>query len=108
MRVQFLATRPGSPDAPLFACFTAARRLPSTQPRWRFWRANSALPGSMTLKQSSTTRMTTRREYDLLNRLRRVEWLSIATNTLGLVFDYQCNQANQRRRIDNGDGTHGK
>jgi len=50
--------------------------------------------------------MTTRREYDLLNRLRRVESLSSPTNTLGLVFDYQYNQANQRRRIDNGDGTH--
>jgi len=47
--------------------------------------------------------MTTRREYDLLNRLRRVESLSTATNTLGLVFDYQHNQTIQRRRIDNGD-----
>jgi len=64
------------------------------------------LAGSVTFKQSSTTRMTTRREYDLLSRLRRVESLSTATNTLGLVFDYQYNQANQRRRIDNGDGTH--
>jgi len=68
--------------------------------------ANSALAGSVTFKQSSTTRMTTRREYDLLNRLRRVEALSTAANTLGLVLDYQYNQANQRRRIDNGDGTH--
>jgi len=68
--------------------------------------ANSALAGTVTFKQSSTTRMTTRREYDLLNRLRRVESLSTATNTLRLVFDYQYNQANQRRRIDNGDGTH--
>jgi len=50
--------------------------------------------------------MTTRRDHDLLNRLRRVESLSTAANTLGLVFDYQYNQANQRRKLDNGDGTH--
>jgi YD repeat-containing protein len=49
--------------------------------------------------------MTTRREYDLLNRRRHAESLSTATNTLGLVVDYQYNQANQRERIDNGDGT---
>jgi len=68
--------------------------------------AKASVMATLELKQISTTRMATRREYDLLNRLRRVESLSIATNTLGLVFDYQYNQANQRRRIDNGDGTH--
>jgi len=50
--------------------------------------------------------MTTRREHRWLNRLRRVEPPSSPTNTLGLVLDDQYNQADQRRRIDNGDGTH--
>jgi len=50
--------------------------------------------------------MTTRRKYDLLDRRRRGESLPTGTNTLWLVFDCQYNKANQRRRIDNGDGTH--
>jgi len=45
------------------------------------------MPGTATFKQSSTTRMTTRREYDLLSRIRRVEPLSTAANTPGISFD---------------------
>jgi hypothetical protein len=49
--------------------------------------ANSALPDTVIFKQSSIARMTTRREYDLLNQLRRVESLSTATSTSGISFD---------------------
>jgi len=49
------------------------------------------------LKHSSTTRMTTWREYDLLNRLRHVESPSTAANTLGLVLGHPCRMASRRR-----------
>jgi len=41
----------------------------------------------MTFKHSSTTRMTTQREYELLNRLRRVESLSTAAGASKACFD---------------------
>jgi len=48
--------------------------------------------------------MTTRREYDLLNRLRRVESIATATNTPGTVFDSQCDQASRPPNVESKSG----
>jgi len=59
--------------------------------------ANSALAGTVTFKQSSTTRMTTRREYDLLIRRRHAESLSTA-NWLGLATEGSVLTVNGRTK----------
>jgi len=62
--------------------------------------ANSAMTAQTTFYESSSLRLQTTREYDLLNRLQRVYSRTNASADTPLVsyFDYQYNQANQRTR----------
>ncbi|HWV99695.1 MAG TPA: RHS repeat-associated core domain-containing protein [Candidatus Acidoferrum sp.] len=53
--------------------------------------ANSALIGQITFKQGATTRMTTIKTYDLLNRLTQISSVSSVVS-----FGYSYNNANQR------------
>ena len=65
--------------------------------------ANSALMGQVTFKDETTTRMTTSKTYDYLNRL-----LTTASTSTGPVssHSYQYNDANQRTRVDLVDGSY--
>jgi len=62
--------------------------------------ANSAMTAQTTFYESSSLRLQTTREYDLLNRLQRVYSRTNASADTPLIsyFDYQYNQANQRTR----------
>jgi hypothetical protein len=53
-------------------------------------------------KQGSTTRMTSPRAYDQLNRLQRVS--SSLSAAFAISFDGRHNDANRRKRIRLGDG----
>ncbi len=64
--------------------------------------ANSPLLGQITFKQSGTTRMTTSKTYDYLNRLTQIS--SAASNTV--TFNYNYNSANQRVRNALADGSY--
>ncbi|MBI3871290.1 MAG: RHS repeat-associated core domain-containing protein [Verrucomicrobia bacterium] len=64
--------------------------------------ANSPLVGQIVFRDSTTTRMTTSKTYDSLNRLLSI---SSATTTPVSSYAYQYNDANQRTRIDMVDGS---
>ena len=66
--------------------------------------ANSPLVGNIVFQQSTTTRMTTTRNYDNLNRL-----TSVSNINASVVLDshgYSYNSANQRTSVANADGTY--
>lgn len=58
--------------------------------------ANSPLVGEIVFKQNSTTRMTTTKQYDYLNRLTQISSAPSASYVLPLTFNYNYNPANQR------------
>jgi RHS repeat-associated protein len=60
--------------------------------------ANSPLVSQILFKQSSTTRMTTTKQYDYLNRLLAVSSAPSASGQVPVSFNYAYNQANQRTR----------
>jgi RHS repeat-associated protein len=62
--------------------------------------ANSPLVGQIVFKQSGTTRMTTSKQYDYLNRL------SAISSTPSNAFAYQYNAANQRTMNRLWDGSY--
>jgi RHS repeat-associated protein len=66
--------------------------------------ANSPLVEELVFKQGATTRLTTTRDYDYLNRLTDVE------NTVGgaavASAAYQLNALNQRERVTEADGSY--
>ena len=67
--------------------------------------ANSPLVSQVFFQQNGSTKMTTRKEYDFLNRLTRVS----STNAQGTVIsssDYLSNEANQRIRVMLADGSY--
>jgi RHS repeat-associated protein len=64
--------------------------------------ANSPLIGQIEFKQSGTTRMTTTKAYDFLNRLTQIS--STPAADIPTVFGYSYNQANQRTRVNLSDG----
>jgi RHS repeat-associated protein len=67
--------------------------------------ANSSLVGQITFKQSGTTRMTTTKGYDNLNRLTGIT----NANASSVVLDshgYGLNSANQRTSMTNADGSY--
>jgi RHS repeat-associated protein len=64
--------------------------------------ANSPLVEQITFKQSTTTRMTTIKQYDNLNRLRTIS--SVPSGSSAVTFQYQYNDANQRRRNTEASG----
>jgi RHS repeat-associated protein len=63
--------------------------------------ANSPLVSQIVFKQSTTTRMTTTKQYDYLNRL-----LSVSSTPSPVSFGYSCNNANQRIRSTLADGSY--
>jgi RHS repeat-associated protein len=62
--------------------------------------ANSALLDSIVFQQAGTTRMTTTKQHDYLNRLQSVS----SSSSLG--FSYSYNSANQRTAMTNADGSY--
>lgn len=65
--------------------------------------ANSALVESIAFKQSGTTRMTTTKSYDYVNRLTGI---SSTSAVAAVSFAYAYNSANQRTRVDEADGSY--
>jgi YD repeat-containing protein len=60
---------------------------------------------SLTFNEGSTTRMTTTRQYDGLNRLAQIASTPTGTGVPPVVFAYQYNAANQRKRATLADGS---
>jgi RHS repeat-associated protein len=65
--------------------------------------ANSPLVGQIVLANSGTTRMTTAKQYDFLNRLIQIS--SAPSAAPALSYSYLYNLANQRIRAALGDGS---
>ena len=70
--------------------------------------ANSALVSNIVFKQSSTTRMTTTKQYDNLGRLTDItSWVGTpGSGVRASSSAYQYNLANQRTAITNADGSY--
>jgi RHS repeat-associated protein len=66
--------------------------------------ANSPLVSQIVFKQSSTTRMTTTKTYDYLNRLTQIS--SAPSAGLASTFNYNYNAANQRTHNTLADGSY--
>ena len=64
--------------------------------------ANSPLVNTVTFRQNTTTRLTTTKSYDFLNRLTSVS----SSPSSSISFGYQYNQANQRTRNTTADGSY--
>jgi RHS repeat-associated protein len=63
--------------------------------------ANSPLVSQITFRSNSTTRMTTAKQYDYLNRLQSISSQPGASGLAPIAFSYLYNDANQRiRRTD--------
>jgi RHS repeat-associated protein len=67
--------------------------------------ANSPLVSQIVFKQSSTTRMTTSKGYDYLNRLTSISSTTNASSAPAFSFGYFYNDANQRTRMNLADGS---
>jgi RHS repeat-associated protein len=68
--------------------------------------ANSLLVSQIAFKQGSTTRMTTTKQYDFLNRLTQISSAPNVSGTLPLAFNYNYNPANQRTKDTLADGSY--
>jgi RHS repeat-associated protein len=68
--------------------------------------ANSPLVGQITYRSNSTTRMTTTKSYDYLNRLTQISSQPSATGEGPISFNYALNDANQRTRVTHADGSY--
>ena len=68
--------------------------------------ANSPLVSQITFKQNGTTRMTTTKQYDFLNRLTSISSLGGTSSTSPINFNYSYNSANQRTRNVLADGSY--
>jgi RHS repeat-associated protein len=66
--------------------------------------ANSPLVSQIVFKQSGTTRMTTTKSYDFLNRLTQISSAPSAASTVS--YGYAYNSANQRTRVTLADGSY--
>ena len=64
---------------------------------------NSSLVAEIAFKQGSTLRMTTTKQYDLLNRLTNI---SSTTASFTNSFGYLYNDANQRTKVTREDGSY--
>jgi RHS repeat-associated protein len=67
--------------------------------------ANSSLLSQIAFKQATTTRMTTTKQYDYLNRLTAIQTLNAQQSTIN-SYNYQLNTANQRIRSTLADGSY--
>ncbi len=65
---------------------------------------NSALVDTLTMKYNTSARLTTRRQYDRLNRLQSIQ-STPAGATLPASYGYRNNAANQRTRTTLADGS---
>ena len=70
--------------------------------------ANSPLVSQITHRSNSTTRMTTTKQYDLLNRLLSISSQPSASGEQAIAFGYAYNDANQRTRRTDPDGSVGR
>ncbi len=68
--------------------------------------ANSPLVSQIALKQSGTTRMTTTKQYDYLNRLTQISSSPSASYVSPLTYNYNYNPANQRTKDTLADGSY--
>ena len=66
--------------------------------------ANSPLVENITFKQNGATQMTTTKQHDFLNRLRKIETRDSQAATLK-SFAYAYNPANQRTAVTNADNS---
>jgi len=67
-------------------------------------RDNSPLVSQIAFKQSGTTRMTTTKQYDYLNRLTSIS--SVPSASSAVNFNYNYNNANQRVQSALVDGSY--
>jgi len=67
--------------------------------------ANSSLLSQIAFKQATTTRMTTTKQFDYLNRLTAIQTLNAQQSTIN-SYNYQLNAANQRIRSTLADGSY--
>ena len=67
---------------------------------------NSPLVEQIQFKQNTTTRMTTTRAYDYLNRLTSISSVGGASSASPITFSYNYNAANQRTRNTLADGSY--
>ncbi len=61
--------------------------------------ANSPLVSQITFKQSTTTRMTTTKNYDYLDRLTSISSVPAAQTGMSIFYGYAYNPANQRTQV---------
>jgi len=66
--------------------------------------ANSPLVGQILFQNNGTTRMTTTKQYDALNRLSAIVNQPSADSAVSFAYDY--NSANQRTRVTLADGSY--
>jgi len=66
---------------------------------------NSSLIGTTTFRTSGSTRLTTTRQYDFLERLQSIGSVPSGGSQLAPSFMYQYNAANQRIRVSREDGS---
>ena len=89
--------------------YDTASRLASvsdgTQSATYSYLANSPLLSQIAFKQSGTTRMTTTRTYDALNRLQSISSQPGASGLSPLAYTYSYNDPNQRTRVNLDDGS---
>jgi RHS repeat-associated protein len=67
--------------------------------------ANSPLISQVNYRSNSTTRMTTTKSYDFLNRLTSISSQPSASGLASIAFNYSYNDANQRVRVNMADGS---
>jgi YD repeat-containing protein len=67
--------------------------------------ANSPLVSQIIYRSNSTTRMTTSKTYDFLNRLTAISSQPSAAGASPIGFHYAYNDANQRTRVNMDDGS---
>jgi RHS repeat-associated protein len=68
--------------------------------------ANSSLVGQIAFTNSGAPRMTTTKQYDLLNRLTQISSAPTASSVMPLSFSYSYNTANQRTQDSLADGSY--
>ncbi len=91
-----------------YAYDTAARLTNATDGTYSAaytYLANSPLINQITFQQSGSTKMTTTRQYDYLNRLLAISSTPSAAGLMPLSHEYQYNDGNQRTRITLSDGS---
>jgi hypothetical protein len=67
--------------------------------------ANSPLVSQIVFKENATTRMTTTKQYDLLNRLTTIASTTNSSTVPAVSFASAYNNSNQRRRASLVDGS---